>query len=191
MPATNDLLAELTCGDDERAERAAKALAEVGAEVLPALSALLASADADERWWGVRTLAQMPEPRTEWLTAALNDPSAEVRAAAALALASHPNEQAAPLLVERLGDGDGVVSSLCVNALQALGNAAVPALTEAFPLATARGRIQIMRTLVPMRDPRVIRLMLSATEAESAALNYWAQAGLETLGLNMVYLRPE
>ena len=36
-----------------------------------------------------------------------------------------------------------------------------------------------------------IRLMLDAQGQDSAALQYWAQEGLERLGLNMVYLRPD
>ena len=33
--------------------------------------------------------------------------------------------------------------------------------------------------------------MLKATEEDSAMVNYWAKEGLERLGLNMVYIKPE
>ncbi len=54
-----------------------------------------------------------------------------------------------------------------------------------------QARIQIMRSLAEIRDHRAIPLMLKATEEDSAMLNYWAKEGLERLGLNMVYIKPE
>jgi hypothetical protein len=32
---------------------------------------------------------------------------------------------------------------------------------------------------------------MNAIEEESAMLRYWAEEGLERLGLNMVYIKPE
>src|SRR5512140_789053 len=97
-----DLLADLTSGDEDRAEAAARRLAEAGDEILPAIEPLLQSHDSDLRWWAVRTVAQMGAPRIDWLISALTDSSSEVRAAAALGLAAHPVEQAAPGLVMAL-----------------------------------------------------------------------------------------
>ncbi len=187
----NRLLRQLTSGDDERAEAAAIDLAREGETVLPALSALLGSSEADQRWWAVRTLAAMQNPSMDLLAGALRDPAAEVRAAAVLAFAVHPSVAAIPDLVRALGDDDSLVSTLCVDALLSLGTACVPALLEAFPNAGQRGRIQIMRTLAGMKDPNAIAVMLKATEDESAMLNYWAREGLEALGLDMVYLMPQ
>src|SRR5512141_1344350 len=96
------LLADLTSGDEERAEAAAQRLAEIGAPVLPALERLLESEVTDHRWWAVRTLGQMSLPRTDLLVRALADGSSEVRAAAALALSTHPAEEAAGGLVKLL-----------------------------------------------------------------------------------------
>ena len=185
------LLAELTSGDEDRAEAAARRLAEVGHAILPYLEPLLRSDKPDYRWWAVRTVAQMQEPRLNWLISALADASSEVRAAAALGLAAHPTEQAAAALVNALQDEESIVAVLAVNALSALGKNAVPALLEAFPNSNRRGRIQIMRALAELRDHRAIPLMLKVTEEESAMLRYWAEEGLERLGLNMVYIKPE
>jgi hypothetical protein len=33
--------------------------------------------------------------------------------------------------------------------------------------------------------------MMKVMEEESSLLQYWAQEGLERLGLNMIYLKPE
>ncbi len=185
------LLEELTSGDDERAAAAAGRIAESGDAALPALATLLDAPESERRWWAVRTLAEMREPPIEWLTRALGDTSPDVRAAAALALAAHPAELAASALVRGLGDADGLVGVLCVSALTAMGGPAVPALLEAFDGATPRAQIQTMRALAEISDPRAIGLMLEATELDSALLGYWAQQGLERLGLDMVYLKME
>jgi len=114
-----------------------------------------------------------------------------VRAAAALALAAHPSAAAAGPLARALSDADNLVAVLAVNALVKIGEACVPLLIEAYEQAPARGRIQIMRALAELRDHRGIKLMMGAMSEESAALHYWAREGLEKLGLNMVYLRPD
>ncbi len=186
-----NLLAELTSGDEERAEAAARKLVEAGNSVLPVLEPLLRSDVPDHRWWAVRTLAQLPAPRVDWLVRALKDESSDVRAAAALGLSSHPTEDAASALVSALSDEDSIVAILAVNALVAIGQAAVPVILDAYPTADLRGRIQSMRALAELRDHRAIPVMLKATEADSAMLRYWAGEALERLGLNMVYIKPE
>ena len=185
------LVSSLTSGDDERAESAAVALAKIGEAALPSLSRLLESQDSDQRWWAVRTIAGMDRPQIELLMDRLRDEAAEVRAAAALAMAAHPTDAAVPELVRALRDEDNLVSTLCVNALVALGSACVPALLEVFEAEGPRGRIQIMRALSAIKDPRAIALMLKATEDDSAMLAYWAREGLDALGLSMVYMMPE
>jgi HEAT repeat protein len=187
----SQLLAELTSGDDERSEAAAVLLATVGEGALPGLSGLLTSTDADERWWAVRTLAAMREPPLDAIAQALRDPSGEVRAAAALAIAAHPGEGMVPELIRALGDEDSLVSTLCVDALVSIGRTCVPSLLEAFPHSSRRERIQMMRALAAIKDPTAIGIMLKSTEDESAVLNYWARQALEALGLDMVYLMPE
>jgi HEAT repeat protein len=188
------LLTELTSGDEERAEAAARRLAAAGEAALPALEPLLQSDESDQRWWAVRTVAQMDAPRREWLVRALGDPSAEVRAAAALGLSNHPVAEAASALVNTLQDDDSVVAILAVNALIAIGHAAVPAVLETYPKLDPRGRIQAMRalaSLVELRDGAALHLMMKAMEGDSAMLRYWAGEGLERVGLNMVYIKPE
>lgn len=189
--AREKLLAELTSRDEARAEAAALQLAAIGEPALPGLEPLLHSKDPDHRWWAVRTLGQMKSPRLDWLIDALGDVSGEVRAAAALAFVTHPTEEAAPALIRLLEDEDSIVAILAVNALTAIGQAAVPALLDAFPRMNQRGRIQNMRTLAELRDHRAIRLMMKTIEEDSAMLRYWAEAGLERLGLDMVYIKPE
>jgi HEAT repeat protein len=189
--AQKHLLADLTSGDEDRAEAAVAPLAELGPALLPTLEPLLASDVTDHRWWAVRVIGQMSDPPSERLIHALSDPSAEVRAAAALGLSTHPAEAAAPALAGLLKDEDSIVGILAVNALIAIGKPAVPVLLEAYPGLDQRGRIQCMRALADLRDHRAIRLMMTAIEEESAMLRFWAEQGLERLGLNMVYIKPE
>ncbi len=191
MPSLDDLFLDLTGGDEVRAETAACELAKSGDRVLPRLEAMLGSSNADHRWWSVRTLAEMSAPRHEWLIRGLGDSSAEVRSAAALALAAHPTEVAIPALIGVLDDDDSVVCALAVSALAAIGTPAVPGLIEAFEDASPRVRIHIMRALAEIRDMRAISLMMKAMDQDSAVLQYWAKEGLERLGLNMVYIKPE
>ncbi len=191
MNETDRLLSELTSGDDARAESAAARLAQLGERILPRLRQLMESKDSDDRWWAVRTLAAMSSSSLELLARSLRDQSSDVRAAAALGLAAHPAEASVPALLAALEDEDNLVSGLCVRALVAIGSAGVPALVEAMPRASQRGRIGIMRALTELKDPRAIRVMLDAAEADSAILSFWAREGLDALGLGMVYLMPK
>ena len=185
------LLAELTGKDESVAEAAALMLADAGDAALPLLEPLLESPEADHRWWAVRTLAAMSQPRAEWLRRALADPNADVRAAGALALAAHPDSSAHSELISLLDDRDSLVAGIATKALVARGSAVVPSLLEAFGAATPQARIQIVRALAQIQDPQAIRLMMQAMDRSSAALQYWAEQGLERLGLDMVYLMPE
>ena len=124
------LLADLTSGDETRAEGAVPGLVELGEEIFPALHDLLNSADADQRWWALRALAQSPQAQTEWLLPLLSDSVPEVRQAAALGLCSHPDETAISPLIRALSDADAMVSSLACNALVEIGKPAVPSLSR-------------------------------------------------------------
>jgi len=53
-----------------------------------------------------------------------------------------------------------------------------------------RTRILAMRALSEIRDHRAIPIMMKSLNEESALLQYWAQEGLNRLGLNMVYIKP-
>ena len=189
MSFPDRLLDDLISGDEARAESAAVQLAGLGLSVLPVLQELLGSPEPDHRWWAVRTLAQIPEIEAGYFMAALTDASAEVRQAAALALAAHPVEEAAPQLARALGDEDPMVQTLAANALSRIGKSAVPTLLEAFGHCSPAAKIHVMRTLAEIRDPRAIPLMMKAMDEDSALLHHWCEIGLQGLGLDMVYLK--
>jgi HEAT repeat protein len=186
----NNPLSELTCGDDDRAEQAIPFIIEMGAAAIPALLDLTRSDDLDSRWWAVRALAASPHTRTSDLVPFLSDSNPEVRAAAALGISHHPGEEALPALTQTLGDSDPLTAGLAANALVKLGNAAAPNLIEAANEGPAGVRILALRALSEIRDPRAIPVMMKCIQEDSAVLQYWAQLGLERLGLDMVYIKP-
>lgn len=195
MPALSvvemqDLLTELTSGDDTRAENSIPAIIALGMAVMPALLDLTHAEETDTRWWAVRALAASPHTRTEDLLPLLSDSAPEVRAATALALCNHPHESAIAALIKTLADEDSLTAGLAGNALVKIGSASVPSLLEVVNEAPTGIRILILRTLSEICDYRAIPVMMKCLGEESAVLQYWAQAGLERLGLNMVYIKP-
>jgi HEAT repeat protein len=191
-----DLLGELTSGNEARAEGAVPALIELGEEAVSALLDLTRSPEVDHRWWGLRVLAQAPHTQAEWLIPFLDDPAREVRQCAALGLAIKPQESAIQPLVQALNDEDNMVSSLAVNALVKIGSAAVPSLIEVVkPVKPAQpaqqsARIHALRALAELRDHRAIPVMMKVMEEDSVFLQHWAKEGLDRLGLDMVYIKP-
>jgi HEAT repeat protein len=105
-------------------------------------------------------------------------------------LGSKPNESATRALVGALSDEDGMVCSLAVRALTAIGGPAVPSLIETVQGGPQSARIQALRALAEIRDHRAIPVMMQVMDEDSALLQYWAKEGLERLGLDMVYLKP-
>jgi HEAT repeat protein len=185
-----DLLAELTSGDDLRAEKSIPAILELGMAAIPSLLDLTLAPEADSRWWAVRTLAASPHTQTESLIPLLNDSAPEVRAAAALALCNHPHESAVEALIKTLADVDPLTAGLAGNALVKIGSPSVPSLLTVMSEAPIGIRIIVLRTLCEIRDHRAIPVMMKSLGEESAVLQYWAQQGLERLGLDMVYIKP-
>lgn len=184
------LLADLTSGDEARAEAAVPSLAALGETIIPSMQSLLDSPDADTRWWATRALASLPSLDAGRLLPSLTDAAPEVRQCAALGLCSHPSEAAISPLVRALSDADGLVAELAARALTSVGEPAVESLLEVLNEAEPSARIHAMHALSDIGDPRAIRPMIESLSENSAMLQYWAEAGLERLGVNMVYLKP-
>lgn len=191
MTALERLLEDLVSGEEKRAEAAIPQLIEMDAEAVPALLTLTQSPEVDARWWALRALAAMPQARAEMLVPFLNDSAPEIRQCAALGLAMKPDESATDSLVRALGDDDSMVVSLAVHALIPIGKAAVPALIEAVKSGSQTQRIHALRALAELRDHRAIPIMMQVMQEDSALLQHWAQEGLERLGLDMIYMKPQ
>ena len=185
------LLEELTSGVDERAEAAVRALARFGPEILPALQELLHRPDPDLRWWATRALAEIDDPQVvSLLLGSLQDPDALVRQCAALALRQQPFLQAIPDLVQALGDADRFLAHLAADALITTGEAAVPALLEILSNGPQVARLEAVRALAGIGDPRAIPALFNALDEDSALMEYWAGEGLERMGVGMTFFMP-
>jgi len=191
MSGLEELLADLTSGDETRAEGAVPELIKLGDNAISALRDLLKSDNEDHRWWAVRTLAGSPPPQTQWLLPLLNDSIPEIRQAAALGLCSHPDEKAIKPLIRSLSDSDSIVSGLACSALVVIGKPAISSLMEVPKDAPQMARINATRALAEIADHSTIPALMAALEDDSAMVQHWAEEGLERLGLNMVYLKPE
>lgn len=194
-------LAELTSGDDERAEKAASQIPLNSAEetdtVLTSLHGLLRSPQVDQRWWALRALAQIADPRVPgWLAQQLADPDVSVRQCAALCLSLQPAAQAVSVLVETLGDRDPLLARLAGQALAAIGAPAVEPLIEVVrggsPQSSAgpHARREAARALAAIGDTRAAPALYAALEDDSPSLVYWAEQGLERMGVGMVFFKP-
>jgi HEAT repeat protein len=185
------LVEDLTSGNDQLAEIASIKLAALDREVLPTLEQNLASKDIDDRWWAVRTLAQMDSPPMELLLNALEDPAQEVRQCASLAICHNPDSRAIKPLLCLLKEQDSVSSNLAATALISIGKESIPRLMEFYQELSGVSRIEAARAIACIEDQRAIKLLMSALDEDSLAINYWAEEGLNRLGLGMVYLKPE
>ena len=193
MTELEDLCAGLGCGDDDRAERAALRLAQLGRPALPAVRALLQAQDPDLRWWAVRALAgfEMETGVTPELLMALGDGSDEVRQAAAMAFCQHPDPRAAAALARALSDPDQMTARLASNALSLLGKQATPVLLDVLQNGSRAASLEAVRALAEVKDPCAIPALMKALETDSALMQYWAGLGLDSLGLGMLYLNPK
>ena len=180
---------ELFSGDDALAE-AALALAEPG--WLPELAAALGSADQDRRWWAVRALAQLPgEAVTGALLNAAADRDDSVRAAAIFALGERAAPAAVVPLLFALRDASEFMARLATDALIHVGKPAVLGLIRALEQdAQPRVRANAARALALIGDTSAIPALFKALEDESALAQYWAEEGLERMGVGQVYFKP-
>jgi HEAT repeat protein len=191
VPELGALLADLTSGDDVRAEAAVSGLAELREAALPHLLQLLESSSPDHRWWALRALTAQDEP-AGWLGAvrSLSDPDAGVRQCAALALRHRPLAEAIPALSQALADTDRLTARLAADALAAIGPAATPALVRALASPSPGVRIEAARALADVRDVESIPALFDALDDPSTVVQYWVEEALERMGVGMVFFKP-
>lgn len=196
MGLLGDFLAELTRGDDDRAEAAVQKISALGEncadDPIDVLQELLYSPDSEIRWWGVRALASISDPRVaSILIEALADEGAAVRQCAALGLRLHPTPQAIAGLLDCLSDEDHLVVELSGDALAEIGEQAVPALITVVEDGNPKARLEAVRSLARIGDARAIPVLFGVLEEGSALMEYWAAEGLERMGVGMVFYNPE
>lgn len=191
MSNLTDLLADLTSGNDDLAEHAVAQIVAQGKDAIPALLTLREVDDEDTRWWAYCALAKITEANANWFIPGLQDSSPDVRESATMALCLHPDPSSVPQLLTALDDLDRMVSNLAANALIAIGKDATSDLLLIMENGTPAARIEAARALAEIRDPAAISAFMKALENDSVLVKYWAEQGLENLGVGMVYFKPE
>lgn len=190
----SDLLAALTSGEEARLEAAASGLAALPhglqAQALHALQELLSSPQVEQRWWATRLLAALTEADAiPSLLQALEDEDASVRQCAALGLRQRADARAITGLVQALDDPDPLNRRLAGQALEAIGSEAVPELLEVMAGGSHPARLEAARALAGIKDTRAIPALFEALDG-SALLEYWANEGLERMGVGMSFFDP-
>lgn len=188
MTALDDLFSN----DEERAERA---LDRIAPEHLPELLAAAGAADPDRRWWAVQALARLPaEDAGEAVLRALRDSDAGVRAGAVFALGKRGQRGSAMAVTPLLGvlaDPSEYLARLATDALAQLGAAAVHDLIAALDThPSPRVRAGVARALAAIGNRGAIPALFKALEDESILVQYWADEGLERMGVGQVYFMP-
>ena len=93
-------------------------------------------------------------------------------------------------LVEAISDGDPLLASLAADALVAIGGPAVPYLLEVMGNGSHSARLHAVRALALIGDDRAIPALFAALDQYSAVMQYWAEQGLERMGVGMVFFKP-
>ncbi len=154
------ILADLFGGDDERAQAAVDALIQAGDFAQPGLQAHLGdrlasgTLDVDQRWWGLRALAEMPSSQSrQCLMRALLDPDPGVRQCAALGLRKTPHPEAIPALLAALDDPDPLCADLAADTLVEIGPLAQAALQDVASNGSEVARMRAQRALARSMPP--------------------------------------
>lgn len=191
MQDLEKLIEDLTSGDDQLAEFAASKLIAIGTQVINSLSELLSSPKVDIRWWAIRTLAGIPSQQSILLFIdALRDADLSVRQCAALALRHQPDPRALPELTKSIFSSNPLLSHLAADALTTIGEPAVLPLLEIMKNGSHTARLEAARALGIIGDKRAIPALYSALDEDSSLLEYWANDGLERMGMGMIYFNP-
>lgn len=185
------LLKDLTSGDDDRAQKAIQALAERPFDSFESITQLLHAPDEDTRWWAVAALSHFPgELAGESLLEALEDTETSVQQCALVGLQQHPMLDALPKLIELIGSTDALTARLAGGALARLGEPAVPSLGDIMQGGVARARIHAARALAEMQVETAIPILFKALDDPLSVVVYWAEEGLERLGVGMTFFKP-
>lgn len=191
MDLKSRLFAELRGGNERLSQAAVVQIAALGESVLSDLEEMLADSEEEGRWWAVRVLAEMDLPSSrDMIHSALDDEEESVRQCAVLALREHPQPETLSKLIEMLDTGETLTRRLVGDALIALGPQAVPSLLKTLESGSTRAQVEAARALAKIGDTRAVPALYRLLDADSALLSYWAEEGLERMGVGMVFFDP-
>ncbi len=189
-PLLEPLLRAIAADDDEAAEAAVAGLSTLNGAALPYLMTLSRADDDNQRWWGVRAVAELAEEHpTEreqaipTLLSALNDSEDSIRCVAALGLGQMQAASAIPALALLLADPSGWVRGAAANALALMGEPAVPALGEALQDPREGVRVRAAYALNKIKSVRSARWLFPALNDPNHIVHTYAYETLDELGM--------
>lgn len=196
MNKPTDYLAELFSGEDERAESVVAVIIafppDQQLEVFTSLEEESRSSSVDRRWWALRALAELSDPRVpNVLIKSLEDGDPSVRQCALLGLRMRPDSKGIPALIDLLAKDEHLTAQLAADALVAIGKPSVPALIDVLATGSRYARIEAARSLALIGDPEAIPALFAVLDENSALLEYWAEEGLDRMGVGMAFFNPE
>ncbi len=185
------LIIGLTSGDNQKSECAAVELPVHGMKALNHLKELLASEEADQRWWATRALAGFKESEAgDMITNQLDDPDLSVRCCAALALSRHQHHASVGRLIAALDSEDSLLARLAADALVAAAAPAVEPLIATLESGKSNAKIEAARALALIGDTRAVSELIKLLDSDSLSLQHWANEGLEKMGVGMSFFKP-
>ncbi len=195
MNTFDSFVKALTSGNDALAEAAVQNLAENEpnpGEALMVIRELMENPAVDVRWWALRAASTLKHPETPaLLLEGLLDDQVSVQQCAALGLRNHPTPEAIPHLMHLLGHADRLLSRLAGDALVAIGGDAVEPLMAILRDGPQANRVEAARALAHIRDPRAIPVFYYCLQTRASSMvEYWAEFGLDMLGVGMVFFKP-
>ena len=184
------LMQAIAASDDDAAEAAVARLSAANGAVLPLLVALSQAEDDNQRWWGVRAVAELAEEHREAraqaipaLLHALNDREDSIRCVAALALGQMQAASAIPALALLLAAPSGWVRGAAANALALIGEPAVPALGEALQDPRDGVRVRAAYALHKIKSAKSARWLFPALNDSNHIVHTYAYETLDDLGM--------
>lgn len=190
MRESSMIFDDLFSGDDVRAEAAAQQITKLGKAAIKPLLDKLNAPNSEFRWWAVRALSNFDQPQAEEaICRALTDTDRYVRQCAALSLREHPTPAAIPTLIKTLEESDRLLARLAADALVAIGDLAITALTDALQSTNVNVRIEAARALARTRSEQAIPYLYVALDDPSPWVTYWAEEGLRDKGMEMLFFK--
>ena len=172
-------------GEEDAREEAAHALGTLGEASVAPLLELLDHDDPAARCWVIWALAQTGFCQAvPPLIASLDDADCDVRISAAMALGELRAAEAAPLLVAQLESWSGLLTRCAADALEKIGEGAVPALVEALEHPKSQVRMWAARALGRIGSTAAVEPLCQVyLYDESYLAQYYAEEALRGMGL--------
>jgi HEAT repeat protein len=189
-PLLQPLLDAINAGDDDATEAVVANLSFLDGAAVSHLAHLTVAGDDDQRWWGVRAIAEVAQQQTDAraqaipaLLAALHDREDPVRCVAALALGEMRAASAIPALTLLLADTSGWVRGAAADALALIGEPAVPALGEALQDPREGVRVRAAYALHRIKSVKSARWLFPALNDPNHIVHTYAYETLDEMGL--------